>query len=167
MPWFQSVGNLNKFFLHVTISFHQISFMKTFLCIAQYEKRGRSLILWYPGKFGITSLFCSIIISSASRISTVSIWVSCKFSRISVNDVVITLLIWKQCFLQETPWIRSFLRGGFRTTTTSNLELFVIIVLTIITKSSSLDVTAVLDPPLRKRLSSLIEIALRYGCSLL
>ena len=44
-------------------------------------------------------------------------------------------------------------RGGSRTTATSKVELFVIIVngwkpLTIITKSSTLDVAAVLDPPL-------------------
>ena len=45
------------------------------------------------------------------------------------------------------------LRGGSRTASTSKMELFVIIVngfqpLTIITKSSTLDVAAVLDPPL-------------------
>ena len=44
-------------------------------------------------------------------------------------------------------------RDGSRTAATSKLELFVIIVngwkqLTIITKSSTLDVVAVLDPPL-------------------
>ena len=44
-------------------------------------------------------------------------------------------------------------RGGSRTAATSKLELFVIIVkglkpLTIITKSSTLDVATVLDPPL-------------------
>ena len=44
-------------------------------------------------------------------------------------------------------------RGGSRTTATSKMELFVIIVngfqpLTIITKCSILDVAAVLDPPL-------------------
>ena len=44
-------------------------------------------------------------------------------------------------------------RGGSRTTTTSKMELFVIIVngfqpLTTITKCSILDVAAVLDPPL-------------------
>ena len=47
----------------------------------------------------------------------------------------------------------SLLRGGFRTAATSKMELFVIIVngwkpLTIITKSSTLDGAAVLDPPL-------------------
>ena len=45
------------------------------------------------------------------------------------------------------------IRGGSRTVATSNVELFVIIVngfqpLTIITKNSTLDVAAVLDPPL-------------------
>ena len=45
-------------------------------------------------------------------------------------------------------------RGGPRTAATSKMELFMIIVngwkpLTIITKSSILDVVAVLDPPLR------------------
>ena len=45
-------------------------------------------------------------------------------------------------------------RGGSRTAATSKVEFFVIIVngfqqLTIITKSSTLDVTAVLDPPLQ------------------
>ena len=45
------------------------------------------------------------------------------------------------------------LRGGSRTATTSKMERFVIIVngwkpLTIITKSSILDVAVVLDPPL-------------------
>ena len=44
-------------------------------------------------------------------------------------------------------------RGGSRAAATSKVELFVIIVngfqpLTIITKSSTLDVAAVLDPPL-------------------
>ena len=44
-------------------------------------------------------------------------------------------------------------RGGSRTAATSKVELFVVIVncwkpLTIMTKSSTLDVTAVLDPPL-------------------
>ena len=44
--------------------------------------------------------------------------------------------------------------GGYRTAATSKVKLFVIIVnvwkpLTIITKSSTLDVAAVLDPPLR------------------
>ena len=44
-------------------------------------------------------------------------------------------------------------RGGSRTAATSKVELFVIIVngwkpLTIITKSSTLDVAGVLDPPL-------------------
>ena len=44
-------------------------------------------------------------------------------------------------------------RGGSRTAATSKVELFVIIVngwkpLTIITKSSTLDVAAVVDPPL-------------------
>ena len=44
-------------------------------------------------------------------------------------------------------------RGGSRTAATSKVELFVIIgngwkPLTIFTKSSTLDVTAVLDPPL-------------------
>ena len=47
------------------------------------------------------------------------------------------------------------LRGGFRTAKTSKMELFVMIVngfqpLTIITKSSILDVEAILDPPLKK-----------------
>ena len=55
-------------------------------------------------------------------------------------------------------WIMSLLtkiwaRGGSKTAATSKMELFVIIVngfkpLTIITKSSTLDVSAVLDPPL-------------------
>ena len=46
------------------------------------------------------------------------------------------------------------LRGGSRAAATSKMELFVIIVngfqpLTIITKSSILDVAVVLDPPLK------------------
>ena len=45
------------------------------------------------------------------------------------------------------------IRGGFRTAATSKVELFVIIVnrfqpLSIITKNSTLDAAAVLDPPL-------------------
>ena len=45
------------------------------------------------------------------------------------------------------------IRGGSRTAATSKVELFVVIVngwksLTIIAMSSTLDVTAVLDPPL-------------------
>ena len=48
-------------------------------------------------------------------------------------------------------------RDGFRTAATSKVELFVIIVngcksLIIITKSSTLDVAAVLDPPLKSNL---------------
>ena len=47
----------------------------------------------------------------------------------------------------------NIVRGGSRTAATSKVELFVIIVndwkpLTIITKSSTLDVAADLDPPL-------------------
>ena len=46
------------------------------------------------------------------------------------------------------------IRGGSRTAATSKVELFVIIVndwtsLTIITKNSTLDVAAVLDPPVK------------------
>ena len=49
--------------------------------------------------------------------------------------------------------ISCIFRGGFRTVATSKMEHFVIIVngwkpLTIITKSSIVDVAAVLDPPL-------------------
>ena len=48
-------------------------------------------------------------------------------------------------------------RGGSRTAATSKVELFVIIVngfqsLTIITKSTNLDVAAVLDPSLNSRI---------------
>ena len=51
-------------------------------------------------------------------------------------------------------------RSGSRTAATSKVDLFVIIVngwkpLTIITKSSTLDVAAVLDPPLLTFLSQL------------
>ena len=50
-------------------------------------------------------------------------------------------------------FFQTSIRGGSRTTTTSKMEHFVIIVngwkpLTIITKCSILDVAAVLDPPL-------------------
>ena len=50
-------------------------------------------------------------------------------------------------------WSGKIIRGGSRTAAISKMELFVIIVngfqpLTIITKSSILDVAAVLDPPL-------------------
>ena len=52
-------------------------------------------------------------------------------------------------------------RGGSRTAATFKMERFVIIVngwkpLTIITKRSILDVAAVLDPPLKKLLLSLL-----------
>ena len=52
----------------------------------------------------------------------------------------------------------SIFTGGSRTAATSKVEFFVIIVndvqsLTIITKSSTLDVAAVLDPPLIKATS--------------
>ena len=52
--------------------------------------------------------------------------------------------------MQKLNWMT---RGGSRTDATSKMELFVIIVngwkpLTIITKSSILDVAAALDPPL-------------------
>ena len=48
-------------------------------------------------------------------------------------------------------------RGGSRTATTSKVELFVLIVngwkpLTIITKSSTLDIAGVLDPSLKQTL---------------
>ena len=54
-------------------------------------------------------------------------------------------------------------RGGSRTAATSKVELFVIIVidfqpLIIITKSSTLDVAAVLDPPLRSNYISLAKV---------
>ena len=54
-------------------------------------------------------------------------------------------------FLQDVGQV--FITDGSRTAATSKVELFVIIVngwkpLTIITKSSTLDVAAVLDPPL-------------------
>ena len=59
----------------------------------------------------------------------------------------------------------SVTRGGSRTVATSKVELFVIIVngfqpLTIITKSSTLDVAAALDPPLVtvKQISTIIYI---------
>ena len=56
---------------------------------------------------------------------------------------------------------RSVCRGGSRTAVTSKVELFVIIVngrkpLTIITKSSTLDVAAALDPPLVWSLAQLV-----------
>ena len=49
------------------------------------------------------------------------------------------------------------IRGGFRAAATSKMKLFVIIfngfqLVTIITKSSILDVAAVLDPNLKKKL---------------
>ena len=53
--------------------------------------------------------------------------------------------------VKSNPW-HTECRGGSRTAATSKMELFVVIVngwkpLTIITKSSILDVTGVLDPP--------------------
>ena len=57
-------------------------------------------------------------------------------------------------FIYVLPeYFESGSRGGSRTAATSKVEMFVIIVngwkpLTIITKSSTLDVAAVLDPPL-------------------
>ena len=55
------------------------------------------------------------------------------------------------------------IRGGSRTAATSKVELFVIIVndfrpLTIITKSSTLDVAAVLDPPLCMKKTAWIKM---------
>ena len=65
-----------------------------------------------------------------------------------------------------------FLRGGSRTSATSKMELFVIIVngwkpLTIITKSSTLDVAAALDPLLdsissQKIIFGFLDDALRH-----
>ena len=73
-----------------------------------------------------------------SRIS-----IACKTLNLTkfVNDVI------RQCFKIVEP------KGGSRTVATSKVELIVIIVngfetLTIITKSSTLDVAAVLGPPL-------------------
>ena len=67
----------------------------------------------------------------------------------------------KSCFLKRSIhlslrssiWFTDKLRGGSRAAVTSKMERFVIIVngfqpLTIITKSSILDVAAALDPPL-------------------
>ena len=59
------------------------------------------------------------------------------------------------------------LRGGSRTAATSKVELFVIIVngfqpLTIITKSSTLDVAAVLYPPLNSLRLSVHKILMKY-----
>ena len=73
-------------------------------------------------------------------------------------------------------WWCIVFRGGSKTAATSKVELFMIIVngfqpLTIITKSSTLDVTAVLDPPLvlkNKRLGkfSLIQITYKFSFQL-
>ena len=57
-----------------------------------------------------------------------------------------------ECFLIRYV-IHNLFREGFRTAATSKMEYFVILVngfqpLTIITKSSTLDVAAVLDPAL-------------------
>ena len=59
----------------------------------------------------------------------------------------------KQIHKRNLLFQRGISRGGSRTAATSRVELFVIIVngwksLTIITKSSTLDVAAVSDPPL-------------------
>ena len=56
--------------------------------------------------------------------------------------------------ISYTLWSTHIRRGGSRTAAISKMEHFVIIVngwklLTIITKSSILDVAAVVDPPLR------------------
>ena len=61
-------------------------------------------------------------------------------------------------------------RGGSRTAATSKVELFVIIVngwkpLTIITKSSILDVAAVLDPPLGSENYYFIAYSICFGKS--
>ena len=60
----------------------------------------------------------------------------------------------------------SIFTGGSRTAATSKVEFFVIIVndvqsLTIITKSSTLDVAAVLDPPLILQLFKTFEVKCR------
>ena len=74
------------------------------------------------------------------------------------SSVQETFILWKQKtffrILNNVMWkITTLTRGGSRTTATSKMELFVIIVnsfqpLTIITKCSVLDVASVLDPPL-------------------
>ena len=60
--------------------------------------------------------------------------------------------------------VNDIIRGGSRTAVTSNIEHFVIIVngfqpLTIITKSSILDVEAVLDLPLIIKLIALSSVS--------
>ena len=60
--------------------------------------------------------------------------------------------------------MRAYLRVGSRTAATSRVELFVIIVngfqtLTIITKSSTLDAAAVLDPRLIPAISNPLIMA--------
>ena len=62
------------------------------------------------------------------------------------------------CSTYNNPNVKKATRGGSRTTTTSKMELFVTIVngfqpLTVTIKCSILDVAAVLDPPLKTRIS--------------
>ena len=79
---------------------------------------------------------------------------------ILIADVInVRVIIASQMVLpQKRRKFKSSIRGGSRTTATSKMERFVIIVngfqsLTIITKHSILDVAAALDPPLIKGLS--------------
>ena len=56
------------------------------------------------------------------------------------------LILFQKTIYACCPWEKD--RGGSRTDATSQMEHFVIIVITIITKSSILDVATVLDPHL-------------------
>ena len=92
---------------------------------------------------------------------------TCSFLRIWSHLMEISLM--ENFSFCAVSWVRSCactqskvqFRGGSRTAATSKVELFVIIVngwkpLTIITKNSTLDVAAVLDPPLQLDLSNKI-----------
>ena len=79
------------------------------------------------------------------------LWKTSFFVQWVIEGQFYTYRAWKRCLYLDN--VTMFSRGGSRTIATSKVELFVIIVngfqsSTIITKSSTLNVAEVLDPPL-------------------
>ena len=94
-----------------------------------------------------------------------ALWTALPHDKFTLLHIKQTIFFYKNIFTSYEQYLFAFLfsekrkktrtdhRGGSRTAATSKMELFVIIVngfqpLTMITKSSMLDVATVLDPPL-------------------
>ena len=104
-------------------------------------------------KSPLVKLLHGIFPSSKSPPENCPVLISMLFFTVAEKDRnYVDLQNYTKIILQYAKIIL-YIRGGSRTAAASKVELFVIIVngskpLTIITKSSTLDVAAVLDPPL-------------------